>query len=412
MALVPLTINYVNPSQYGIWLTLSSIISWFSFFDIGFSQGLRNVVTASLANDNYRKARIYISTTYAVLIIIFSILCAAFFILNFFLDWTIVLNTPPQLAKELSALAMIIFSFFCMQMVLRIINTIVNADQKPALANSIDTIGQLFVLLLIYSLTKLTHGSLINLGLILGGIPQLILLISSILLFSNKYKALSPKIKYINFKYAKDIMIFGGKFFLIQISIIVIFQTNNIIITQIGSPLDVTIFNIAYRYMSVILMVINILISPLWSAFAEASTKKDYIWMQNTLRITNKIFYFIISTVLILVLIANPVYNLWIGNSVEIPMNVTIFTGIYIFLLCIIQIYTQILNGIGKLKIQVLSYSIALFLHIPIAFMLGKVFGIIGVLLSASIFYSIISICSVKQVNLLVNNKATGIWNK
>jgi O-antigen/teichoic acid export membrane protein len=36
LALVPLTIKYVNSTQYGIWLTLSSIITWFSFFDIGF----------------------------------------------------------------------------------------------------------------------------------------------------------------------------------------------------------------------------------------------------------------------------------------------------------------------------------------------------------------------------------------
>jgi hypothetical protein len=35
-----MTINYVNPTQYGIWITLSSIISWFSFFDIGFGYGL------------------------------------------------------------------------------------------------------------------------------------------------------------------------------------------------------------------------------------------------------------------------------------------------------------------------------------------------------------------------------------
>jgi O-antigen/teichoic acid export membrane protein len=32
LILVPLTIHYINPSRYGIWLTLSSIIVWFSFF--------------------------------------------------------------------------------------------------------------------------------------------------------------------------------------------------------------------------------------------------------------------------------------------------------------------------------------------------------------------------------------------
>ena len=32
LLLVPLTIKYINVSQYGIWLTLSSIVGWFSFF--------------------------------------------------------------------------------------------------------------------------------------------------------------------------------------------------------------------------------------------------------------------------------------------------------------------------------------------------------------------------------------------
>ena len=34
LILVPLTINYINPTQYGIWITLSSIVGWFAFFDI------------------------------------------------------------------------------------------------------------------------------------------------------------------------------------------------------------------------------------------------------------------------------------------------------------------------------------------------------------------------------------------
>ena len=42
LLLVPLTINYVNADRYGIWLTISSIVAWFSFFDVGLTQGLRN----------------------------------------------------------------------------------------------------------------------------------------------------------------------------------------------------------------------------------------------------------------------------------------------------------------------------------------------------------------------------------
>ena len=31
---VPLTINYLDSENYGIWLTLSSFVGWFSLFDL------------------------------------------------------------------------------------------------------------------------------------------------------------------------------------------------------------------------------------------------------------------------------------------------------------------------------------------------------------------------------------------
>ena len=67
LILVPLTIDYVNPTRYGIWLTLSSIVAWVSFFDIGFTFSLRNRFTELKATNNYEKAKAYVSTIYASL---------------------------------------------------------------------------------------------------------------------------------------------------------------------------------------------------------------------------------------------------------------------------------------------------------------------------------------------------------
>src|SRR5664280_113011 len=60
--LVPVTIHYVNPTRYGIWLTLSSIVGWFSFFDIGLGNGLRNKFAEAIASENHDLARTYVST--------------------------------------------------------------------------------------------------------------------------------------------------------------------------------------------------------------------------------------------------------------------------------------------------------------------------------------------------------------
>ena len=85
--LVPVTIHYVNPTRYGIWLTLSSIVGWFSFFDIGLGNGLRNKFAEAVASGKPELARTYVSTTYAILTIIIAIVLLLFFCINPFLNW-------------------------------------------------------------------------------------------------------------------------------------------------------------------------------------------------------------------------------------------------------------------------------------------------------------------------------------
>src|SRR6201985_1313442 len=92
LIMVPLLINYINASRYGIWLTLSSIIIWFSFFDIGLTHGLRNKFAEARAKDDHNSAQIYVSTTLAVLVMIFASLWLCFFIANHFLSWSSILK--------------------------------------------------------------------------------------------------------------------------------------------------------------------------------------------------------------------------------------------------------------------------------------------------------------------------------
>lgn len=89
LQVVPLTINYVNPTQYGIWLTLSSIIAWLSYFDLGFAHGFRNRFTEAIAKNDIKSAKEYVSTTYAVLSIIFSFILLLVQVVNIFLTGVI-----------------------------------------------------------------------------------------------------------------------------------------------------------------------------------------------------------------------------------------------------------------------------------------------------------------------------------
>lgn len=411
LALVPLTINYVNPSQYGIWLTLTSIVAWFSFFDIGFGHGLRNRFAEAKATGNFEKARIYVSTTYAVLTLIFAGVWVLFFVANFFVDWSKILNAPSELASELSTLAIIIFSFFCVQIILRTINTVIIADQKPAKAAFFDMLGQLIALVTIFILTKTTQGSLIYLGLSFGIAPIIILIFSTFWFFEGEYKYFKPSLNYIKYSAINDIIKLGTKFFLIQISMIVIYQMNNLLITHIGVPEDVAAYNIANKYLGIAIMMFSIIMTPFWSSFTEAYSKNEIIWMKEIKRNLNKLSLIGIMGVILLIFISPYIYYFWIGNSIYIPFNLTIYVGIYTILQILVWLNTPLLNGMGKIKIQIIGYLFALVFHIPLSLLLGSMLGIEGVIISSSIFYLIIVLLTSKQIQLILDGKSTGIWN-
>ena len=67
---IPLFLKYLGQQDYGLWMTIFSIVSWIYTFDLGIGNGLKNKLTESLTKKNYNEAREYITTGYVVLGII------------------------------------------------------------------------------------------------------------------------------------------------------------------------------------------------------------------------------------------------------------------------------------------------------------------------------------------------------
>ena len=86
LLIVPLTINYLNPTKYGIWMTLSSVIGWVHFFDLGLSNGFRNRFAESLAKGDKALAKQYVSTTYFIISCVVSVVLLILLIGNSFVD--------------------------------------------------------------------------------------------------------------------------------------------------------------------------------------------------------------------------------------------------------------------------------------------------------------------------------------
>lgn len=412
LMLVPLTLHYVDATQYGVWLTLSSVIAWAAFFDIGLGNGLRNQLAAKIAVGDVQAAQSYVSTTYAILAIIAVVVFGLFCLVNPLINWASILNVPASVYPGLGRLVLILFGFFCLQFVLQLLNNVLTANQQPAVYALLNFIGQALILVLIFLLTRFSHGDLMRLALVMMGAPLLVLLIAGFWFYRGSYKAFAPKLSAVNFAHARQLLSTGGAFFIIQIGALVLFETDNIVITQLFGPQQVTTFNVAYKLFSVVTMFFTIIITPYWSAFTEAYAKQDMDWIRIALSKLNKICM-ALSVASVVLLIASPVLcRLWTGDAINVPLTLSAAMCLYniVFVWQTVNVY--LLNGIGKIRLQLYLVVISAIVNIPLAIVLGRWIGVAGVTLANALLFVVMGSIFAWQVKQIITGKASGVFNK
>ena len=312
LLVVSATINYVNAERYGLWLTLSSIIALLSYFDFGFAHGFRNRFAEAVAKDDHCLARKYVSTTYLVLTILFASIMVISSIVNKYVDWSNILNVSIELNSELRAVFQILIVFFCINIIAQVFSTMLMANQRPASSAAITTGGNFLSLIAIIILTYTTKGSLEYLAIAFSGIPCLFTIIISIIVFSTeKYKRYAPSFKQIDLSLTKDIIGMGGQFFLIMMCMLLIFQFTNIIISRELGPESVTLYNVTYKIFSIVEMVAMIILTPIWSAYTDAYTRKDFAWMKRSALKLEKMGLISFPALVLLTIISPLIFKIW-----------------------------------------------------------------------------------------------------
>ena len=412
LLIVPLTLGYVSSDLYGIWLTLSSIIMWLNFFDIGFTLGLKNKLTEAIALGDMQRGKVLVSTTYFMMIAIFIPLCILLEMIIPHINWASFLNVTgnynPDIIKTLHILA----ACLCAQMIVNVLTAVLAAYQKVALSSAFPVIGNFISLFIILLLTKYCPPSLSLLALAISTIPIFVIIIASFILFSSSFKAVAPSWNFVKKKQIKDLFNLGSKFFLIQAQIVVLYQCTNILISNLSGPSDVTSYNIAYKYITISMMILTIIMAPLWPAFTEAYTKNDYSWMKNVYNKMCKLWGGLTVIVILMIIVSPIVYQLWIGEKAHVPLIMTVLIGIYTIVHSWDIIQVNMINGVGAIKLQTYITLIGLIVHIPLSLFLGRYVSCYGVIISMIVINMIYSTTFTIQIRKILNKTAKGFWLK
>lgn len=412
LLLVPITLGFLDKYSYGIWLTLNSILMWINTFDIGLGNGMRNCLTKAIALNDSHMAKVYISTTYFLLFIIICVLFPIAYIANTYINWHFILGVDPSLIPDLNSVVLYSFLFFCVSFVLKLIGNVYMALQLPAINNLLVVSGHLLSLIIIAILRCTIDGNLMYVAIAYSASPCLIYLLVTPLTFNCLHKELAPSLKFINLKYGRDLVQVGVNFFILQIGALVIFSMSNVFVSNLLGPEQVAPYNIANRYLSMGLIVLNIVLSPIWSAVTDAYAKKDYNWIKNSLKRIRQFTVLWGGGILFLVLISKYVYSVWLGNAITIPFDLTLLQGIYVVLYAWSVGQSCFLNGMNVLRLQLITILIEAVIFIPLSIFMIKLCGLNGIVLALILANLPAAVINTIQVSKIVQNRATGIWLK
>ena len=410
----PLSLDYLGSIKFGIYLTLLSIVDWFLNFDIGIGLGLRNKFGESVARDEDEEAVSYVSTAYFALGGVVLFVTIVLLVLNYTLPWTTWINIAPDLVGEVKMLGTIIIIAFGIRFITRNIYEIFYALQKMAYVEFFSFLTKFTFLILILIIPFIASDSLLLFGSAKALTFAMVPLIVGLFFFRRKFNRYRPLLTKVRLDYFKDLFSLGSKFFLIKISMLVIHQTNNILIASFVSLDGVPQYEAAYKYLSVFMLLFVIINNQLWPSNIEAYTKGDIDWMRKSLKTVLKIWVGTLFLASLMVLMSPIVYKFWLQQNLDIPIVISIAVAVSVCLSTWVNLFNIVLNGTGKIKLQMYAWIFAALINIPASLFFVKVLhlGVSGIVLGTITSLIPLAILSPIQVKKILSKKETGIWAK
>lgn len=414
IVIIPIYLALLTEVAFGIWLTVSAVVNWFNIFDLGLGNGLRNKLAEAKADSDHDLARTYVSTTYFCIGAMSLVLLGAFFLADQFVNWGDVFAAPAAYHEEVGAMTRILVVLFFPQFVLQLIKMVATADQRPAWANAINTAVNVLQLAAVFMLLQWGQSDLSVLAWTLGGINVAVLLFSSVGLYAKKYRRYRPSFRWVRLEHARDLVSLGLVFFVLQGAALVVFMTDNLIISRVLGPEEVPAYNIAYRYFNFVLVFFGLVTTPFWSAFTEAFAKRDMAWIRKMMKRLFRLWA-LISVLCVGMLLAAPwVYHLWIGEVVTVPFVLNAFMALWAITSAGLGIFGTFLSGLGKLRLTLFHAAFVMVVNIPLSIWLAGFPGLgsAGVILATLIGSLLRLLFQPLQSYKLMQGTARGIWNR
>ena len=389
---VPLTLHYLGPERYGMWMTMCSFIAMLSFADLGMGNGLLNAVAAANGEDNRAAIRGLVSSAFLILSCLALMIGSMSVAVYPFVHWAYLFNVHSEPATQEAGPAIAIFLIcFALAIPLGIVQKVQTGLQQGFSASLWQCGASLLGLVSLLLAIHLQCGLPWLVMALLGG-PLVTNILNSIFYFGVQARDVAPSLRFASGSGAIRIARLGLLFLVLQIVVAVAYSSDNLVIAHMLGAEKVAEYFVPAQMFGLVTTVLNIALAPLWPAYGEAIARGDHAWVKHTLK---RSFFLAVclataaSTVLVL---AGPkLLALWVGNSIEPPFVLLLGLGIWKVVEAGGNATGIFLNGANVVRLQVILAGLMGIAAIVLKIVLVERIGVAGVPWATILAYVIFS---------------------
>ena len=387
---LPLTVRYLGQLEYGIWVTISSTVVMLSVLDLGIANTLTNFLSESHALNDRERARTYFATGFWLTVGVTVVLAALSALLWRVIDWGALLHlTDTRLVANARIAVAISILYFLLTLPLNLANRVLASLQQTHLANYFAMINSLLGLV-----------AIVGVVLLRGGLVELMatycaaMLLGSVTLNAWLMLRHTPWIRPHPRRFQRDaaeaLSRQGFLFFIIQLTTLVVFNSDNLVITHFVGAQQVTPYSIAWRLAGYAALLQSLLIPSFWPAFTEAYHRQDMDWVRSTYRaMTRKTLLAVASAALLMGLFGRMFIRVWAGQA-SVPSATLLWTmAFWAVLVSATTNQALLMTATGRLRVAAVVAVLAATANLAGSILLVRHMGPLGVILATVLSFAV-----------------------
>jgi O-antigen/teichoic acid export membrane protein len=376
-------VRYLGRERYGMWATISTLVAWFSMANLGLGHGLTTRLSAALGRDDHATARRYVNSALAVIVLTSGALLLAVLSIGPYVPWARMFNVTGRAAAEATPVVLVTSVLTVLCLPLSVASSVLTGHQRVDVVNVLtlfaSAVGLVALLFAVYcQATMPVLAAALLVGPITGGAAQVA--------WAMRRGLIDLRWGEVNWPDAWSLLSLGFRFLFMQVAGIVVFEAGAIIIAQRFGAGEVTPYAVTTRMVMIIISFLNAVLSPLWPAYGEAFHRGDAEWVRATFK---KSLLFVVTAwipaAVALSLGGQWIIKIWAGPE-AVPDRL-LLTSMLLFTLAqgLGLVVSFLLNGLGRLKSQLVGGTIMAVLHVPLVLFLTGRAGVASVAISQTI---------------------------